>query len=662
MIKIYCSDCTFEGDFFMQTALLERMLLSRCFEMKLQTLFEEKKLKGTTHLSIGQEAAHVGLAAALKERDCIVPTHRCHGYNIARGTSLYSMFSEMLGSRHGICAGLGGSMHMTDMATFNAGSSAVVGSGVGLALGLAFAADRLKEKNIAVAIFGDGATSRGIVHEAMNLASVENLPLLFFCENNLYGMSAASRRMISGPGIAERAAAYGIEGERIDGNGLDAVIAAVTKARAFILEERRPYFIEAMTYRQCGHSKSDKLVYRSREEELLWKEKDPICSYAKVLGLDKNELKALEEKAKAEVEKAWQKAYKDKDDILSPKELQELVFTPGSDSGIHLTSTHEGTYRDGIYEGLRAVLKKDDKVYFLGEDIGRYGGCFSVSKDLYSLFPERVIETPVCEEAFTQMAVGAAFRGLRPIVEIMYGDFSTLASDALINHAAKSRFMSAGQLSVPMIYRTPIGSGTGHGAQHTQSLETMFMNVPGLIIVAPSDAWSAKALLLAASRVQDPVLYFEHKALYDSPGEIPEDDVLWPLGKARMMRSGSSLTIVSYSHALSTVLKAVDESGFDAEVVDLMTIRPWDKKTVFDSILKTGRLLFVDDNPECGSVGSSVIAAAVSDKEVFSALKAAPCLLSGPDYPVPFSPLLEAQSVVGAEAVKKAAETLLDVR
>lgn len=641
----------------MNFSILEQMLLSRWFEQTLGELFKAKKLTGTTHLAIGQEACHVGLIAGLDDKDYIVPTHRCHGYNVARGTSIKEMFLELYGAKGGICGGLGGSMHMTDIATCNAGSSAVVASGVGLAAGLAFANQKLEDGNISVAIFGDGATSRGIIHECMNLASVWHLPLLFFCENNFYGMSASSSRMISSTKLYKRAEMYNMKSFRVDGNDVDKVIACVKEARRIILEEKCPVFIEALTYRQCGHSKSDRLVYRTRKEEQIWKEKDPIVTYCKKHKISEKEAEDVKKKVQLYGNSELVKALEEKDEIFSFSELSSLVYAPSGSTSVKETPCHSGTYREAIYEGLKAVLANDKKAYFIGEDIGKYGGCFSVSKDLYEHFPLQVIETPVSEEAFCELAVGAAFRGLHPIVEIMYGDFSTLASDALINHAAKSRFMSKGQLSVPMVYRTPIGSGTGHGAQHTQSLETMFLNVPGLKIVAPSDPWSAKAMLIAANQDGNPVLYFEHKALYNEEGEIPEDDCRWPIGKARVLREGKSLTIVSYSHAVSTVKKALKESD-DIDFIDLCTIKPWDKETVKASLLKTGRLLVVQDNPQPGSVGEMVVADLLSDDGCFKALKEAPILLSGKDLPVPFSPTLEKGVVVSEMECREAINRL----
>ena len=254
-------------------SLYSSMLVSRYFEKTVDNLGKEGRIYGTYHLSIGQEGVHAGVSAALSDTDWIVPTHRCHGYNTSRGSDLCAMFSEMLGSRHGLCGGIGGSMHMTDVKTHDFGSSAVVGSGISIAGGIALAEKLDDSDSISVAIFGDGASSRGTLYEMMNLASIWNLPLLFVLENNHYGMSASSDRMIATDSIYKRADGFSIESERIDGNDVLAVYEAVKKAREKIVREKRPYFIEAETYRMCGHSRSDKRLYRTEAEEKDWKAK-----------------------------------------------------------------------------------------------------------------------------------------------------------------------------------------------------------------------------------------------------------------------------------------------------------------------------------------------------------------------------------------------------
>lgn len=637
-------------------AIFSTMLRSRLFERKLEFLFEKGLLYGTTHLAIGQEACHVGLVYGLDKKDWIVPTHRCHGYNVARGTKLEAMFSEMLGSKHGICKGLGGSMHMTDISTYNLGSSAVVGSGVSLAGGLSFALKRQKKDSIAVAILGDGATSRGSVHEMMNLASVWNLPLLFFLENNHYGMSVSDDRAISTKEIYKRSEGYSIKAERVDGNDILSVMTAVESARAYILEEHRPYFIECDTYRLCGHSKSDKRTYRTQLEEEEWKKKDPLRLYGAYLIENRiasaDTLLELATKLNFEVDDAWDRAYLKKDDVVSNKELESFVYAPSPSPFTQRGNTHSGSYREAIREALAEILAEDSRATIIGEDIGKYGGCFGVTGDLYSEYPAKILETPVSEEAFTGLASGAAMLGEHPIVEIMYGDFSTLASDAIINHAAKAYFMSAGQLCCPMIYRTPSGGGTGHGAQHTQCLETMFLNVPGLIVIAPSDPFSAKALLKSANRENNPVLFFEHKALYPEIGEIGNQNTFLPIGKGIVSGSGKDVLIIGYSRAMALAKKAISESV--ATFFDLATIKPLDEYGLIEVGARFNKILIVQDTPEQGSVGESVM-------RILRKITNGPRieLLSSKDMPLPFSKSLESYVLLSEEKIKKAVSELL---
>lgn len=321
------------------------------------------------------------------------------------------------------------------------------------------------------------------------------------------------------------------------------------------------------------------------------------------------------------------------------------------------------TYREAIRAALAEEMRRDRNVVLIGEDVGKYGGCFKVTQGLWDEFgADQILETPVSEEGFTGLAVGAAMMGLRPVVEIMYGDFSTLASDPLINHAAKTRFMSAGQLGCPMVYRAPSGSGTGHGAQHTQSLESMFTNVPGLKIVAPSSPRDAKALLKAAIRDDDPVLYFEHKLLYSTLGPVGDENDVAEIGKADIKHAGNDITLISYSHAVHTCLEAADllaVEGIDAEVVDLCSLRPLDVPTILSSVRKTGRAVVVHDAPTFGGFGGELVASIVGDPKTFSCLRAPIRRVCGKELPVPFNEELEKQIIPSVEDVVEAVKNLI---
>lgn len=640
--------------------ILKAMLRSRSFENKLSHMFKKGAFYGTTHLNIGQEASHVGLIAGLDDKDWIVPTHRCHGFNIARGTKPEKMFAEMFGSRYGVCRGLGGSMHMTEISTCNAGSSAIVGSGVPIATGLAFALKRKGRDNIAVAIFGDGATSRGSVHEAMNMASVWNIPVLFYLENNHYGMSASEKNAISTDNLSLRADGYSIKHIKIDGNDVALVRDTVADARKYILENNRPFFIEVDTYRLCGHSKSDRLVYRTREEEEMWRKKDPIRRFSSSLiekgVICEDDYHRMEKEIDEEIEDAYIKAEAEKDDALTLRELDSFLCAPSPISRNTKGEVHKASYRRAIYEALDEILREDASAFLMGEDIGLYGGCFGVTSDLYEKHPGKVLETPVSEEGFTSIAVGASMLGLHPIVEIMYADFSTLASDPLINHAAKTYFMSAGQLNCPLVYRSPIGSGTGHGSQHTANIESMFLNTPGLIVVAPSDPYSAKALLKSAHRDNNPVLFFEHKGLYDTQGDVGDENTYLPLGKAIVSEYGSKLLLIGYSHAFHTAFESTEDIREMITYIDLATISPLDKDTIIGYASSFDKILIVQDTPECGSVGDSVISLIARNCNGRKDIR----LVAARSLPIPFSRNLEKNVIPTTEEIRKAVFELLN--
>lgn len=632
--------------------ILRDMYRSRFFEEKLQEEFSKGTLYGTTHLAIGQEGSHVGLCQGLEDGDWIVPTHRCHGFNVARGSSLYAMFSEMLGSKDGICKGLGGSMHMTDVAHWNLGSSAVVGSGIPLAGGCAYALKRQEKKNIAVAVFGDGASSRGTCHEMMNLASVWKLPLLFFMENNHYGMSASSDRVISTQDIAKRAEGYSMAYSKVEGNDVLRVVEEVKKARAYILETGKPYFLETNTYRMCGHSKSDKLKYRTREEEQLWAEKDPIVAFLRTSGLSSDTVSKLEEEARLEVEEAWKEAWRHKDEVLSVEEAENLVepeALPVSVTGA--VSLHPATYREAIREALDEILSSDRST-LLGEDIGVYGGCFGVTGDLVFKYPEKILETPVSEESFIGLATGAAMLGERPIAEIMYADFMTLASDGVINHGCKAYFMSGGQLQCPMVVRAAMGGGTGHGAQHTQCPENSFLNVPGLKVVAPSDAYSAKALLKGAVQENCPVIFLEHKALYQEEGSCGDSTFSLPLGKALVSGEGKDLLVIGYSKAFADAKKALQD--FSCTYLDLATLKPLDEESIIHYAKNFDRILLVQETPLQGSVAETVMRVIYSN---CGQKRIAVC--GGLDMPLAFTRTIEAATLPSCSRIRETALSLM---
>lgn len=315
------------------------------------------------------------------------------------------------------------------------------------------------------------------------------------------------------------------------------------------------------------------------------------------------------------------------------------------------------SYREAIREAMIEEMARDEQVVIIGEDVGCYGGCFKVTTGLLERFgTHQVIETPVSEEGLVGVAVGAAMLGMRPIVEIMYGDFSTLAADPLINHAAKTHFMTAGQFSVPLVYRTPMGSGTGAAAQHTQSLEALFTNIPGLKVVYPATPIDAKGLLKSAIRDPDPVIFLEHK-VYGTESVIPEGEFTIPLGLADIKRQGKDVSIITYGKTVFTVLKAaaiLEDTEVSVEIIDLRSLRPLDTLTILESVRKTGRAVVVHEAPQFGGFAGEVVAQIVGDEETFRALKAPVARVCGKEMPTPFNKDLEMQLPPSPQAIIEA--------
>jgi acetoin:2,6-dichlorophenolindophenol oxidoreductase subunit beta len=325
------------------------------------------------------------------------------------------------------------------------------------------------------------------------------------------------------------------------------------------------------------------------------------------------------------------------------------------------TYKREITYLEAIREAMVQEMRRDADVFLVGEDIGVYGGAFGVSKGMLEEFgPERILETPISEEGIAGVATGAAVMGMRPIMEIMFMDFITLAMDQLLNQAAKMRFMLGGAVSVPLVCRTPAGSGTGAAAQHSESLEAWFVHAPGIKVVAPSTPYDAKGLLISSIRDNNPVLFMEHKLLYRTKGVVPEESFAIPFGKAEIRRSGKDLTILAYSIMVPRAMEAAEKlaaEGIDIEVIDLRTLKPLDVQTITDSVIKTGRVLIVHEAPKTGGFGGE-LGTMIAEGEAFDFLDAPICRLAGRDIPIPYNRTLERASVPQVEDIIEAARSL----
>lgn len=629
--------------------MLRMMVRIRRFETRTIELFQEGRIKGTAHSSVGQEAIAAGACRALDAGDFILTHHRGHGHTIAKGADIQRMMAELLGKAEGYCYGLGGSMHIADFDRQILGANGIVGAGMGLGTGAALAEQLKGNGNIGIAFFGDGASSEGIFHEAMNLAAIWKLPLIFFCENNQYGLTTATSDVIAGGGVARRAAAYGIDGHRIDGNDAIAVLETVRRAALRARSGEGPTLIEAITYRWGDHSMRANLpAYRTSEEEAEWRALDPIVRLNETAQLQGvitgDDFEALERAAETEIATAITWA----DDLPAPEMAVAETFVTSPLRDVSFDEPPPGdrklTYAAAITEAMHQEMVRDPSVIILGEDVGRTGGIFGLTRGLYDAFGEaRVRDTPIAENVIANCGVGAAMSGLRPIIEIQLFDFVTFMMDAIINQAAKARFMMGGKPKVPIVFRGPQGGGLRLAAQHCQSLEALFMNVPGLEVYAPSSAYDAKGLMMAAMRSDNPVIFLEHKLLYLGGEEaVPEAAYVIEPGKARIVREGADCTVIAtmamVERAMQAARKLADE-GVSVEVIDPRTIKPLDTATMIDSIKKTGRAVVVHEAPRFGGMGGEI--AATLMEEAFDWLDAPVRRIGAPEMPVPYEDHLE---------------------
>jgi 2-oxoisovalerate dehydrogenase E1 component len=675
---------------------------------------------GATHLSIGQEAVAVGTMAALRGDDYITSTHRGHGHSIAKGAyAILSMtperlaeflcepargrsreelveaalqlhlgktMAELLGREDGYCRGRGGGMHIADFHVNHLGANAIVGGSLAIATGAGLAMQQLGRDRVTVCLFGDGAANNGIFHESLNFAAMSQLPyglpVVYLIENNQYGMTGQQLGEVSGIDcLARRGAAYALDNlhaEVVNGMDVLAVWEAVSRAAELCRTRQGPVLLECMTYRYLGHSLSDQRVkYRSQEEEEAWRARDCIDTYQAQLlaagALTDGEVEALgarvAQRIAASLEFAVRSPEPDPATICeglladtSSCEIGPEQRAPAAKPMRAFRRDSQGRImvRHAICEALAEEMERDRRVIVFGEDVADYGGAFQVTVGLLEAFGrERVFNTAISEAAIAGVAAGAAMTGLRPVAEIMYIDFMPLAMDQVGNQAAKTRYMFGGKASLPMVIRTTVGGGKGYAGQHSQSLEAMLTQVPGLKVVAPSTAYDAKGLLKTAIRDDNPVMFIEHQLLYTEKGEVPESDYTIPFGEAVVRREGKDLTIVSYLKMVDVCLEAAEalaEEGIEVEVIDPRTLIPLDIDTIVRSVAKTGRLMVVCQAPKTGCFGEHIVYRA--QELAFANLKTAARIVAAYDIPPPMAQTLEAENLPSPARVIREAKAM----
>ena len=641
----------------------------REFEERVHAEFATGEIPGFVHLYAGEEASAVGVCSNLDDRDTIASTHRGHGHCIARGVDVAEMMAEIYGRKTGSCHGKGGSMHIADLSKGMLGANGIVGGGPPLICGTALAAKIKGTAGVSVAFFGDGGSNQGTTLESMNLASVWNLPAIFVAENNGYAETTSSTWSVASDNIADRAAGFGMPGVIVDGFDFFAAHEAASEAIARAREGGGPTLIEMKFTRYFGHFEGDQQTYRASEVEHARAELDCLKRFADRVTetgeLAQADLDAVDAEVAALIDKAVDAA---KTAPLPTGQTYSPTSTCATDR--RLAMARNITYREALNEALAQEMERDESVIVLGEDNAggagspgeddAWGGVLGVTKGLYHKFPGRVLDTPISESAFIGAAIGAATAGLRPVAELMFVDFMGVCFDQIYNQAAKFRYMFGGKAVTPVVIRTMYGAGLRAAAQHSQCLYPLFTHIPGLKVVLPATPYDAKGLMIQAIRDNDPVIFFEHKALYDLAGPVPEESYALPFGEANVVREGGDVTIVTLGRMVHTSLEAarqLAEDGVQCEVIDLRTTSPLDEDTVLESVEGTGRLVVVDEShPRC-SIATDI--SALVARKAFGALQAPIEMVTAPHTPVPFSTALEDLYIPDAQRVVNATKTVI---
>jgi 2-oxoisovalerate dehydrogenase E1 component len=631
-------------------ALYHAIVLPRMIEEKMLNLLRQGKLS-KWFSGIGQEAIAVGVSSALQADDFILPMHRNLGVFTTRGVDLPQLFRQLLGKEGGFTKGRDRTFHFGSLPHRIVGMISHLGAMLPVADGLALAMQLRGEKRVAAAFTGDGSTSEGDFHEAVNLAAVWKLPVLFVVENNQYGLSTPTSEQYACKDIADKAAGYGIVGQVVDGNDLLAVVDAVSQAAARGRAGEGPTLLEFKTFRMRGHEEASGTAYVPKELFKEWAAKDPVARYESTLiergVLTAPQCAAIRATLKTTIDDLADTALALPDpDSTAERELAD-VYTPSrldprEPSPAALAQAPEIRYVDAVHDALREAMARDPRVILLGQDIAEYGGVFKCTEGLAAEFGKsRVRNTPIIESGAVGAAMGLALEGFLPMLEMQFGDFVTCGFNQIVNNLAKTHYRWGTPL--PVVLRLPVGGGMGAGPFHSQNMEAWFTQVAGLKVVAPATPFDVKGLLLACFEDGNPVLFLEHKGLYRSAkGPVPAGYYTLRIGKATIARQGTDATVVTYGVGVVWAAQAAEKlarEGFSVEVVDLRTLLPWDVATAAESVRKTSKALVLHEAPVTGGFGAEV--AATLARECFRDLDAPVERVGGLDMPVPFSKALE---------------------
>jgi 2-oxoisovalerate dehydrogenase E1 component len=637
--------------------LYKALLRPRMIEEKMLKLLRQGRIS-KWFSGIGQEAISVGVASALREDEFIFTMHRNLGVFTTRKVPLERLFCQWQGKALGFTKGRDRSFHFGTRDYHIAGMISHLGPQLALAAGVALAHQLAEEGKIAVAFTGEGGTSEGDFHEALNVASVWKLPVIFVVENNGYGLSTPTSEQYNCVRLADRGHGYGMEAMEIDGNNILEVYQTVSALAEDLRENPRPILLECKTFRMRGHEEASGVKYVPKELLEEWAEKDPISNYEAFLTkeglIEEGLVQDFRRRIKEEIEGGLEIANAQPPISSTPKQELEDLFYPYHyiPTAPASKASNEKRFVDAISEGLWQAMKRHDRLVLMGQDIADYGGVFKITDGFTAEFgKDRVRNTPLCESAIIGISLGMSMQGWKSMVEMQFGDFVTCGFNQIVNNLAKIHYRWGQNADV--VVRMPCGAGVGAGPFHSQSNEAWFTHTPGLKVVFPSTPYDAKGLLLAAFEDPNPVMYFEHKALYRSlSGEVPSDYYTVEIGKARVAREGEDMSIITYGASVHWAVDLAEEYGIDAEVIDLRTLSPLDYEAIEATVKKTGKVMVLHEDCMFGGIGGEI--AAYISEHLFEYLDGPVMRCASMDTPVPFAANLEAQFLPKERLVEKA--------
>ncbi|WP_298328022.1 dehydrogenase E1 component subunit alpha/beta [uncultured Dokdonia sp.] len=641
--------------------LYRAMLKPRLIEERMLILLRQGKVS-KWFSGIGQEAISVGVTAAMKPEEYILPMHRNLGVFTTREIPLYRLFTQWQGKMSGFTKGRDRSFHFGTQEFNIVGMISHLGPQLGVADGIALAHKLRNEKAVTAVFTGEGGTSEGDFHEALNVASVWQLPVLFCIENNGYGLSTPTSEQYNCEHLADRAKGYGMESHIIDGNNILEVYTKISEITEDIRNNPRPVLVEFKTFRMRGHEEASGTKYVPEDLMEAWGEKDPLLNFEKYLMqediLSQEVKKSYELSIKEEITEHLDKAYAEENITPNLETEMKDVYAPFSfRESVPSKDTEELRLVDAISQGLRQSMEKYDGLVIMGQDVAEYGGVFKITDGFVEQFGrDRVRNTPICESAIVETAMGLAINGKKALMEMQFSDFATSGFNPIVNYLAKSHYRWSQPADV--VIRMPCGAGVGAGPFHSQTNEAWFTHTPGLKVVYPAFPADAKGLLTTAIEDPNPVLFFEHKKLYRSiRQEVPTNYYTLPLGKASLIKEGEQVTIITYGAGVHWAIELLDSMNVSADLLDLRTLQPLDKEAIITSVRKTGRVLLLTEDSAFGSVMSDI--SAMIMEECFESLDAPVRRVASLDTPIPFDSELEKQ-YLPVERLATTLQELLD--